>query len=93
MAEISRNDVVAAIGVTDEVIIRETVRTKASPSELGQALAFACNPSSRDIAPYRVLAPRVQRLVDLLSVALDRTARPTSTEAESSPHRDHRHAT
>lgn len=74
MREISAPDVVAAIGRDDELIIRETLRTKATPLELRQALAFAKGPANASPAAYQALPARMQRLVDLLTVALESAA-------------------
>ena len=68
MSGITEVDVAAAIGRIDEIIIREVVRTGASRLELRQALAMARGPA--DIAACAALPPRMQRLVDLLTVAL-----------------------
>lgn len=74
MSEISASDVVTAIGRTDELIIRETLRTGATPGELRRALAFAKGPANASPAAYQALPARMRRLVDLLTVALDRAA-------------------
>lgn len=68
MAGITEADVAAAIGRIDEIIIREVVRTGASRLELRRALAMARGPA--DVATCAALPPRMQRLVDLLTVAL-----------------------
>lgn len=74
MSEISAGDIVAAIGRSDELIIQETLRTKATPLELHRALAFAKGPANASPAAYRALPVRMQRLVDLLTVALEGAA-------------------
>lgn len=73
MAGITEADVAAAIGRIDEIIIREVVRTGASRPELRRALAFARGPA--DMAACSALPPRMQRLVDLLAVALPEAER------------------
>lgn len=74
MSEISAGDVVAAIGRSDELIIQETLRTKATPLELHRALAFAKGPANASPVAYQALPVRMQRLVDLLTVALEGSA-------------------
>lgn len=74
MAGVTEADVAAAIGRIDEIIIREVVRTGASWPELRRALAFARGPA--DMAACAALPPRMQRLVDLLTVALPEPERP-----------------
>ncbi|WP_156410591.1 hypothetical protein [Bosea sp. Root381] len=68
MAGVSEADVAAAIGRIDEIIIREVVRTEASRLELRRAVALARQPLG--IEASQALPPRMQRLVDLLTVAL-----------------------
>jgi hypothetical protein len=68
MGGVSEADVAAAIGRIDEIIIREVVRTQASRPELRRALVLARQPLGIDAG--RALSPRMQRLVDLLMVAL-----------------------
>ncbi|GGC77639.1 hypothetical protein [Chelatococcus reniformis] len=70
MAEISKREVVAAIGPVDDLIVREALRTGASQIELRDALAFAEGPSNADADAYQALSGRMRRLVDLLSVAI-----------------------
>lgn len=77
MAGVSEADVAAAIGRIDEIIIREVVRTEASRHELRRAIALARQPLG--IEASQALPPRMQRLVDLLTVALP--------EAEMTPRR------
>jgi hypothetical protein len=84
MREISAPDVVAAIGQGDELIIRETLRTRATPRELRQALAFAKGPANASPAAYQALPARMQRLVDLITVALE------SAAADFAPEDQHR---
>lgn len=73
MTGITETDVAAAIGRIDEIIIREIVRTGASRLELRRALALAKNPA--DVAASFAQPPRMQRLVDLLTVALPQPER------------------
>jgi hypothetical protein len=68
MGGVSEADVAAAIGRIDEIIIREVVRTEASRYELRRALQLARQPLG--IEASQALPPRMQRLVDLLIVAL-----------------------
>ncbi|PTM39752.1 hypothetical protein [Bosea sp. 124] len=68
MGGVSEADVAAAIGRIDEIIIREVVRTEASRHELRRALLLARQPLG--VEAGRALPPRMQRLVDLLMVAL-----------------------
>jgi hypothetical protein len=68
MGGVTEVDVAAAIGRIDEIIIREIVRTGASRPELRRALALAKGPG--DLDADAALPPRMQRLVDLLAVAL-----------------------
>ncbi|GAU81719.1 hypothetical protein [Bosea sp. BIWAKO-01] len=75
MSEISAGDVVAAIGRSDELIIREMLRTKATLLELRRALAFAKGPANASPAAYQALPARMQRLVDLLTAALEGSTR------------------
>lgn len=60
--------VAAVIGRTDELVIREIVRTGASRSELRRALALAKGPD--DLVDPAALPPRMRRLVDLLAITL-----------------------
>ncbi|MFH1556669.1 MAG: hypothetical protein ABII76_17735 [Pseudomonadota bacterium] len=69
MSEIAECDVIAAIGPTDEVIVREALRTRASQHEFRRALMFLEGSANGDPKAYGALTNRVQRLVDLLSVA------------------------
>lgn len=75
MGGITEADVAAAIGRIDEIIIREVVRTQASRLELRRAIALAKGPA--DIAASSALPPRMQRLVDLMAVALPEARRST----------------
>lgn len=68
MSGVSEADVAAAIGHIDEIIIREVVRTEASRHELRRALVLVKQPFG--VEAGRELPPRMQRLVDLLMVAL-----------------------
>ncbi len=68
MGGVTEADVAAAIGRIDEIIMHEVVRTKASRSEIRRALELVATPP--DPARPDPLPPRMQRLVDLLSVAL-----------------------
>ncbi|HEV7256332.1 MAG TPA: hypothetical protein VGN82_01000 [Bosea sp. (in: a-proteobacteria)] len=68
MSGVSEADVAAAIGRIDEIIIREVVRTEASRHELRRALVLAKAPLA--VEAEGDLSPRMQRLVDLLMVAL-----------------------
>ncbi|WP_089177448.1 hypothetical protein [Bosea sp. AS-1] len=68
MGGVTEADVAAVIGRIDEIIIQEVVRTQASPAELRQAVQLARD--SVDIAASDALSPRMQRLVDLVAVAL-----------------------
>ncbi len=68
MGGVSEADVAAAIGRIDEIIIREVVRTQASRHELRRALVLVKQPLG--VEAGRELPPRMQRLVDLLMVAL-----------------------
>lgn len=67
MGGVTEADVAAAIGRIDEIIIREVVRTQASRGEIRRALELVRAP--RDLNATTALPPRMQRLVDLLSVA------------------------
>lgn len=71
MGEISSRDVVAALGPVDELIVREVLRTGATQLEFKRALAFARGPANADPIAYSALAEMMQRLVDLLTVALE----------------------
>ncbi len=85
MDAISERDVVAAIGPIDDLLIREVVRTRASLSEFRHALAIVHRGSEND----PVQAGRMQRLIDLLGVALDGRARGLRADAamEEAKHR------
>lgn len=88
MSEISAGDVVAAIGQSDELIIQETLRTKATTLELRRALAFAKGPANASPAAYQALPARMQRLVDLLTAALEGSAQPLGpAQGEKPNHR------
>lgn len=76
MSGVSEADVAAAIGRIDEIIIREVVRTQASRHELRRALVLAKQPLAVDAG--QGLPPRMQRLVDLLMVALPEPERRAS---------------
>lgn len=71
MGEISGRDVIAALGPVDEIILREVLRTRATQLELKRALIFAKGPGNADPIAYGALAETMQRLVDLLTVALE----------------------
>ncbi|WP_420102275.1 hypothetical protein [Bosea sp. (in: a-proteobacteria)] len=68
MGQVTEAEVAAAIGRVDEMILREVVRTQASSGEVRQALALVGTPA--DLSAGETLPPRMQRLVDLLSVAV-----------------------
>lgn len=88
MSEISAGDVVAAIGRSDELITREALRTKATPLELRRALAFAKGPANASPTAYQALPARMQRLVDLLTAALEGSTQPLGpTQDEKPSHR------
>lgn len=70
MGEICEREVAAAMGPMDDLIVREALRTGAGQVELRDALTFAQGPLNADAAAYRALSGRMQRLVDLLSVAM-----------------------
>ena len=73
MGGVTEADVAAAIGGIDEIIIREVVRTQASRSEVRRALELVKDPV--DLAASAALPPRMQRLVDLLAVAVPEPSR------------------
>lgn len=69
MTEVSPRDVADAIGRVDELITREVLRTGASLNEFRRALAMVRTPGT--VRPVDVdLPPRMQRLCDLLAVAI-----------------------
>lgn len=68
MGGVTEADVAAAIGRIDEIIMREVVRTQASRGEIRKALELVRTPA--DLNQAEALPPRMQRLVDLLSVAV-----------------------
>lgn len=68
MGGVTEADVAAVIGRIDEIIIQEVVRTQASRAELRRAVQLARKPVA--IAVSDALSPRMQRLVDLVAVAL-----------------------
>ena len=70
MAEITEHDIVFAFGVVDDLIIREALRTKVSRLELRRAIVLLRKPVLDQVRAGHRLAPRVKRLIDLLSVAL-----------------------
>jgi hypothetical protein len=74
MAEITEADVKAILGDTEEIILREMLRTKASLAELRRAIDYVQNLSASDLISRGKLPRRVQRLVDLLLVGLQRPA-------------------
>ncbi len=74
MSGVTEADVAAVIGRLDEIIIREIVRTQASRSELRRAADLAKGPVER--AVFDDLPPRMQRLIDLLGVALPERSGP-----------------
>lgn len=90
MSGISEADVAAAIGRIDEIIIREVVRTEASRHELRRALVLVRQPPG--IAAGHELSPRMQRLVDLLMVALPEPERHRRPGAAGPLGRRPRHA-
>ncbi len=90
MGGVSEADVAAAIGRIDEIIIREVVRTDASRHELRRAVALAKQPLGIDAG--RALPPRMQRLVDLLMVALPEPERPQRRQGDSRQGGRARHA-
>ena len=68
MGGVTEADIAAAIGGIDEIIMREVVRTQASPREIRKALELVRTPA--DLTAAEALPPRMRRLVDLLSVAV-----------------------
>ena len=68
MGGVTEVDVAAAIGRIDEIIIREIVRTGGPRPERGGARGLATGRGYVDADA--ALPPRMQRLVDLLAVAL-----------------------
>lgn len=82
MGGISNHDVVAALGPVDELILREVLKTGATQLEFKRALAFAKGPANANTVAYSALTETMQRLVDLLTVALEqRPERPRGTGA------------
>lgn len=71
MGELSERDVVAAVGPVDRLIVQEILRTEASLLEYKRAFAFAKGPGNANAGAYEALDARMQRLVDLLTVALE----------------------
>lgn len=71
MGAISERDVTAALGTVDALIIREVLRTGATQLMFKRALAFARGPANASPTAYRALDETMQRLVDLLTVALE----------------------
>lgn len=71
MNAISERDVTGALGPVDALIVREVLRTGATQLMLKRALAFARGPGNASPAAYRALSETMQRLVDLLTVALE----------------------
>ncbi|RDJ22138.1 hypothetical protein DWF00_23775 [Bosea caraganae] len=83
MGEISGRDVTAALGPVNELIVREVLRTGATQLEFKRALAFAKGPANANAVAYSVLTETLQRLVDLLTVALEqRPERPRGASVE-----------
>lgn len=82
MSGVSEADVAAAIGRIDEIIIREVVRTEASRHELRRALVLVKQPLG--VEAGRELPPRMQRLVDLLMVALPEPERQQRRQGSAS---------
>lgn len=68
MGQVTEAEVAAAIGRIDEIILREVVRTQASTGEIRRALELVGTPA--DLGATETLPPRMQRLVDLLAVAV-----------------------
>lgn len=71
MDAISERDVTAALGPVDALIIREVLRTGATQLMFKRALTFARGPANACPTAYRALNETMQRLVDLLAVALE----------------------
>lgn len=87
MSEISDRDVAAALGPIDELIVQEVLRTGATQLAFKRALAFAKGPANADPAAYAALGETMQRLVDLLTVALEqRPERPRGARTEARHH-------
>ena len=68
MGGITEADVAAATGPIDQIVMKEIVRTGASPLELRRALSMARGRA--DLTADAALPPHMQRLVDLLAVTL-----------------------
>lgn len=78
MGQVTEAEVAAAIGRVDEMILREVVRTQASSGEIRRALELVGTPA--DLNASETLPPRMQRLVDLLSVAVPEPVGPRRPE-------------
>ncbi|MBS7700956.1 MULTISPECIES: hypothetical protein [unclassified Chelatococcus] len=70
MSVIRERDVAAVVGRVDRLVVEELLRTGATRLELKCAYAFVKGPANASARAYDVLSRRMQRLVDLLTVAL-----------------------
>jgi hypothetical protein len=67
MAELTRNDVVAALGRVDDITLAEIIATGASRQELTEAVAWIANDEPLLNAGRPLASGRTGRLVEILA--------------------------
>ena len=67
MTELTRDDVVAALGQVDDVVVQEILATGASAEELARARAWLANDEAPINAGEPLASGRVARLMELLA--------------------------
>ena len=68
MVTISAADVAVLVGPTSEFVTSEILRVGAPREELRLAVAFVASEAGRNQKAYETMSPRMQRLVDLVTV-------------------------
>ena len=67
MAQLTRSDVLAALGSVDDVILTEIIATGASRQELAEAVAWIANDEPLVNAGRSLASGRTGRLVEILA--------------------------
>jgi hypothetical protein len=71
MKPLTRDEVTAALGETDDLIVVEILRTGATPDELAEALAWLANNEPLMNIGKPLAAGRVGRLIEILESAYE----------------------
>ncbi|KAA0969322.1 hypothetical protein FPY71_12240 [Aureimonas fodinaquatilis] len=72
MGFVSPVDVLAVLGPISAVVLHEAVRTRVTLAELHEAVRLVRYGDEADPAVYGALEARMRRLVDLVSVVIER---------------------